>query len=84
MTGSIDELRAALLAVAELIDTAGQSAVRAGSMIDDALGELTRLSEQHTESLVPAELRRAADGVHRGLELIRGSGLVVSDIEARL
>lgn len=84
MTGSIHELRAALLAVAELLDTAGQSAARAETMIDEALGELTRLSEQHGDGLVPAELRQAADGLHRGLDLIRGGGAAVADIEARL
>lgn len=84
MTGSIEELRATLAVVSELLDTAGHCTGRAGTLIDEALGSLTRLSEQHSESLVPAELRRAADGVHRGQELIRGSGVAIADIEARL
>lgn len=84
MTGSIDELRTGLAAVAERLGSAGQFARQAGVLIDEALGELTRLSEQHSESLVPAELRRASDELGHGLQLITGGSRAVAEIEARL
>ena len=61
-----------------------QFARRAGGLLDDALAELTRLSEQHSESLVPAELRRARDELDRGLELVNAGSVAVADVEARL
>ena len=45
---------------------------------------LSGLGGQHSEPLVPAELRRAGDELDRGLELISGGVAVIADIEARL
>ncbi|HVH24121.1 MAG TPA: hypothetical protein VNA11_16850 [Pseudonocardia sp.] len=84
MTGSFDELRAGLADVAERLSSAGQFVRQAGVLIDDALGQLTRLSEQHSESLVPVELRRASDELRHGMQLINSGSAAVSDIEARL
>lgn len=84
MTGSFDELRAGLLLVAERLGAADQFARRAGTLLDDALAELTRVSEQHSESLVPVELRQARDELDRGLGLVNAGSIAVSDIEARL
>ena len=77
-------MRAALARVAERLGTAGQFAGQGGDMIDDALAALTQLSEQHSESLVPAG---AAPGGRRGeprrpAHPARGTAL--ADIEARL
>ena len=60
VTGSFDELRAGLAVVAQLLATAGQHTAQAGGLLDEALAELTRLSEQHSESLVPVPLQWAA------------------------
>ena len=84
MTGSFDELRAGLADVAERLSSAGQFARRAGVLIDDALGQLTQLSEQHSESLVPVELQRASDELQHGLQLINSGSVAVADIESRL
>jgi hypothetical protein len=84
VTGSLDEVRAGLALVAERLGAADQFTRQARSLLDEALGELARLSEQHSESLVPVELRRASDGLHRGLELINAGSVAVADIEARL
>jgi hypothetical protein len=84
VSGSFDEVRAGLLLVAERLVAADQFARRAGTLIDDALAELTRVSEQHSESLVPAELRQARDELDRGLGLVNAGSMAVSDIEARL
>jgi hypothetical protein len=80
VTGSLDEVRAGLLVVAERLAAADQFARRAGTL----LAELTRVSEQHSESLVPVELRRARDELDRGLGLVNAGSMAVSDIEARL
>jgi hypothetical protein len=53
-------------------------------LIDEALGTLIKLSEQHSESLVPVELRRASDELSHGLQLINGGSVAVAEIEARL
>lgn len=84
MTGSIEEVRAGLLLVAERLGAADQFARQAGALLDDALAELTRVSEQHSDSLVPAELRQARDELDRGLGLVHAGSLAVSDIESRL
>jgi hypothetical protein len=84
VTGSVDEVRAGLALVAEHLGSAGQYAARASTLIDDAAAVLARLSEQHHESLVPAELSRAADQLSRGRGLIEGGRVLVADIEARL
>jgi hypothetical protein len=83
VTGSLDEVRAGLLLVAERLAAADQFARRAGTLLDDALAELTRVSEQHSESLVPVQLRRARDELDRGLGLVNAGSMAVSDIEAR-
>ena len=70
--------------VVEHLNAAGQFAGRAGILIDDAVGALARLSEQHPESLVPAELKRAAAEATRSVGLIQGGHVLVGDIEARL
>jgi hypothetical protein len=84
VTGSLDEVRAGLLLVAERLAAADQFARRAGTLLDDALAELTRVSEKHSESLVPVQLRRARDELDRGLGLVNAGSMAVSDIEARL
>jgi hypothetical protein len=84
VTGSLDEVRAGLLLVAERLAAADQFARRAGTLLDDALAERTRASEQHSESLVPVQLRRARDELDRGLGLVNAGSMAVSDIEARL
>jgi hypothetical protein len=84
VTGSLDEVRAGLLLVAERLAAADQFARRAGTLLDDALAELTRVSEQHSELLVPVQLRRARDELDRGLGLVNAGSMAVSDIEARL
>ncbi len=84
MTGSFDELRAGLALVAQLLATAGQHTAQAGGLLDEALAELTRLSEQHSESLVPVPLQRAATELGTTRAMINGGGLAVADIEARL
>ena len=84
MTGSFEELRTGLAVVAQLLDAAGGHTAQAGALIDDALAELTRLSEQHAESVVPAPLRRAATELGTTRAMINSGGLAVADIEARL
>jgi hypothetical protein len=84
VTGSIDEVRAALAVVVERLGSAGQFAGRAGTLIDDAVAALTELSEQHSESLVPEELLRAVDELSAARGMIRAGSTAVLDIEARL
>ncbi len=83
MTG-LDEVRAALAGVVEQVRSAHRQAAVAQAQIGDAVAVLTRLGEQHHESLVPVELRRAADELERGLGLIDAGAGLVADIEARL
>lgn len=84
MTGSVGEVRAVLAAVAEDLVAAVRHAGVARARLAGAVEVLARLSEQHESSLVPAELRRAADELERGLDLTgRGAGAVV-DLAARL
>jgi hypothetical protein len=84
VTGSVEEVRAGLLVVSERLVAAHQYARQAGTLLDDAIAELTRLSEQHSESLVPAELQRARDELDRGLEFVNAGTVAVGDVEARL
>ena len=84
MTGSVDDVRAGLAQVVEHLGSAGRYAATAGHLIDDAVAVLAQLSEQHPESLVPVELRRAVDELQRGIGLIQGGSVAVTDIEARL
>lgn len=84
MSDSLGEIRAELAAVAELIGGAGQYTGLARARINEAIAVLAGLGEQHSESLVPDELRRAADEVDHGLRLINHLAVVVADIDARL
>lgn len=85
MTGeSIGEIRSALTHVAEQLETAYRHLVEARARIGDAVAVLTALDGQHTEPLVPPELRRAAAELDRGLGLIGGGSFVVTDLEGRL
>ena len=84
MTDSLGELRAVLMEVRERLDTALGYAATARDRLSDALGLLSDLDGQHSEPLVPPELRRATDELDRGLQLISGGASVVADIGARL
>jgi hypothetical protein len=80
----LGEVRAVLAGVAEQLGSAYQQAGIARARIADAVSVLDGLGEQHSEPLVPAELRQAADELERGLELITGGASAVADIDARL
>jgi hypothetical protein len=80
----LGEVRAVLAAVTEQLGSAYQQAGIARARIADAVAVLDGLGEQHSEPLVPAELRQAADELERGLELITGGASAVADIDARL
>jgi hypothetical protein len=78
------EVRFVLAGVAEQIGSAYQHAGLARVRIADAVAVLDGLGEQHSEPLVPAELRQAAEELERGLGLINGGAAAVADIDARL
>jgi hypothetical protein len=80
----LGEIRAALAGVAAQITSAYEQAGIARTRIVDAVAVLSELGEQHSEPLVPDELRRAADELERGLGLISTGAAVVADIDARL
>jgi hypothetical protein len=80
----LGEIRAALAGVAAQITSAYEQAAVARTRIADAVAVLSELGEQHSEPLVPDELRRAADELERGLALISTGAAVVADIDARL
>jgi hypothetical protein len=82
VTSSFDEVRAALALVAERLAAALGQAATAREQIADAVGVLSAL--EHTEPLVPPELRRAGDELERSLQLISGGAAAVADIDARL
>lgn len=84
MTESVGEVRVALAGVAEQIGSAARYAGLARARIADAVAVLSGLAEQHSEPLVPEQLRRATDELDRGLGLISGSAAAVADIDARL
>jgi len=84
VTGSVEELRGGLALVAEHLHSAHDVARHAGTLIDDAVAILARLSEEHPESLVPVELNRASDELGRTLGLIQSGSVAVADIDARL
>ena len=84
MTGSVGEIRSALHAVLELLASAGQYAGTAGVRLDEALGVLSRLGDQHSEPLPPPELRRAVEHLQVTLGLIGSGAELVGDIGARL
>jgi hypothetical protein len=78
------EVRFVLAGVAEQLGSAYQHAGLARTRIADAVAVLDGLGEQHSEPLVPAELRQAAEELERGLGLISGGAAAVADIDARL
>lgn len=80
----LTEIRVALAGVAEQINSAYEQAGIALALIADAVAVLSGLGEQHSEPLVPEELRRAAEELERGLGLISTGAAVVADIDARL
>jgi hypothetical protein len=84
VTDSLGEVRVVLAGVAEQIGSAYQYAGLARARIADAVAVLDGLGEQHSEPLVPLELRRAADELERVLGLISGGAGAVADIDARL
>ncbi len=84
MTGSLDEVRATLHAVLDLLTRAQQQVGAARVQIDDAVGVLSVLGERHAEPLPPAELLRAAERVHDVLGLIGSGAQLVADVGARL
>jgi hypothetical protein len=78
------EVRFVLAGVAEQLGSAYQHAGLARARIADAVAVLDGLGEQHSEPLVPAELRQAAEELERGLGFISGGAVAVADIDARL
>ncbi|GAA1302894.1 hypothetical protein [Pseudonocardia xinjiangensis] len=80
----LGEIRAVLAGAAEQMVEAYQHAGVARARIADAVAVLSDLGEQHSEPLVPVELRRAAEELERGLGLISTGAAAVSDINARL
>jgi hypothetical protein len=84
VTDSLGELRAVLAGVGERLGEAQGYAATARDRLSDALGLLTALDGQHSEPLVPPELRRAGDELDRGLRLISSGAAVVADIGTRL
>jgi hypothetical protein len=81
---SLGEVRFVLAGVADQIDSAQQYAGLARARIADAVEVLAGLGQQHSQPLVPDELRRAADELDRGLGLLRGGAAAIADIDARL
>ena len=84
MTESIAEVRAALAAVSESLGSAAQHARVARDRIEEAVAVLTELDREHSESLVPPELRRASEELDHGLAAIGGGRDAVADLHARL
>lgn len=84
MSDSLGEVRAVLVGVAEEIGSAHQHARVARARIADAVAVLDGLGQQHSEPLVPVELRRAAEELERGLGLIGAGAAAVADVDARL
>jgi hypothetical protein len=84
VTDSLGELRAVLVEVREWLGDALGHAATARDRLSDALGLLSDLDGQHSEPLVPPELRRAGHELDRGLQLISGGAAAVADIGARL
>lgn len=82
--GELGEIRAALAGVAAQIGSAYEQACIARTRIADAVAVLSELGEQHSEPVIPDELRRAADELERGLGLISTGAAVVADIDTRL
>ena len=73
-----------LIGAVDHIDAARGYAGVARDRLTDAVEVLEGLGDQHSEPLVPPELRRAADELDRGLGLIGVGQTRVADIAARL
>jgi hypothetical protein len=84
VTDSLGELRAVLTGVGERLAEALGYAATARDRLSDALGLLTALDGQHSEPLVPPELRRAGDELEHGLGLINSGAAAVAGIGERL
>ena len=84
MTDSLGELRSVLAEVGERLDEALGHAGAARAQLAAAVGVLSDLDGQHSEPLVPPELRRASDVLDQGLRFISGGAAIVADIGARL
>jgi hypothetical protein len=80
---SLAEVRAVLAEVGDRLGEALGHAGVARERLVDAVGVLDGLGE-HSEPLVPAELRRAEQELEEGLRLIHGGVVAVADIGARL
>lgn len=80
----VAEIRSVLAVIVEQLGSAYQHAGLARARIADAVAVLDGLGEQHSEPLVPPELRQAAEELERGLGLISGGASAVADIDARL
>lgn len=84
MTESISEVRAVLAAVAESLGSADRHARIARERLEEAVGVLTALDGEHSESLVPPQLHRASEVLDHGLAAIGGGRAAVADLDARL
>lgn len=80
---SLAEVRAVLAEVGERLGEAVGHARVARERLAHAVGVLNALGE-HSEPLVPPELRRAEQELDEGLLLIHGGVAAVADIGARL
>jgi hypothetical protein len=70
---SIEAIRAATAVVRDHLLAAHHDVTNARERLTAALGTLTELSGNHSESLVPAHLARVDDQLAGCLELIAGS-----------
>ena len=84
MSESVAEVRAVLAAVSESLGSAAQHARFAHDRIEEAVAVLTDLDREHSESLVPPELRRASAELTHGLVAIVGGRDAVAGLDARL
>lgn len=84
MSGSLGEVRQALADVTAQIDEAYRHAATARARLTDAVAVLTEMGTQHSEPLVPPELRRADGELDRSLTLISSGAAAVADLDARL
>lgn len=84
MTDSLGDLRSTLVEVGQWLGEALGYADTARERLADAVGLLSGLDGQHSEPLVPPELRRAGDELDHGLRLISGGVSAVAAIGARL
>ncbi|MBN9108428.1 MAG: hypothetical protein J0I34_06570 [Pseudonocardia sp.] len=81
---SLAEVKAVVADVAEQTRTAAELVRRAGDGVAEAVRILADLSRQHSESLVPSTLTRAADELDRCHDHVAGALQAVGDLDARL